>query len=347
MTIHLIRSEELSIDLFKSITASLCGIPGPIKYTFEEAEYMEEIETTNPKTLLTKTWEELFNHCEDYRRSRRIPEDEVVVLLTDHRNELNWYSGWQEGKQNFFIQTSMWELFSEGNSIYPVIYELASIPLYITTHHSQLELEKYAHRKSKGCPYDMCADKTDVMLRLRTADLCNDCLTILKEKEIGNETVRQVIRIYEDVREKLLFREHFQFYATPSRLEIDKYQKKLTFIDLGNVIQLSPIHFTVYVFFLKHANGIQLKDLYIGPRRTLYIQELQTIYNQHSNRDETTSPIEAIANRRGPLYTIISRINKSLTHALGRDMAAHYTICSIGDHIQTISLDRSLVTFED
>ena len=57
-----------------------------------------------PVTEEAYTWEELFEICNRHREVYNIPQDEQVFLLTDKKNEENWFGAADERTlNNFFV----------------------------------------------------------------------------------------------------------------------------------------------------------------------------------------------------------------------------------------------------
>jgi hypothetical protein len=68
----------------------------------------------------------LASEYETYRTSKALPDDGILILLTDIGNELNWFGGVFLSMKNNFIQTSNWEHYF-GNTIdirFPIAYEV-------------------------------------------------------------------------------------------------------------------------------------------------------------------------------------------------------------------------------
>ena len=56
-----------------------------------------------------KTWNQLFSECDTCRKLKKVSDNDIVVLLTDVSNNLNWFGGVSPSMKNYFIQTSNWE----------------------------------------------------------------------------------------------------------------------------------------------------------------------------------------------------------------------------------------------
>lgn len=157
-----------------------------------------------------------------------------------------------------------------------------------------------------GCINDFCEHKKEVMLKLRTADICIDCMHLLQDK-IEPPVIQQILSILEGVRVRLLFNQNFRQNLEPSSLKVTTHGK-IFLPDYGNKeIRLTPLEKTLYLFFLNHPEGMMLHDL-VNHR-----EELKNIYSRIS----TSVLLAEIRNRIDGLVDItsnsacekISRIN--------------------------------------
>jgi hypothetical protein len=67
------------------------------------------------------------------------------------------------------------------------------------------ELKESYHIDPVGCISDLCEWKPDINLKLRTADICMDCIDLIRKKNISTEIVSQLIATMELIRKKILF----------------------------------------------------------------------------------------------------------------------------------------------
>ncbi len=366
MKLHLLRSSEFNKENFQAIHALIGQYPGPVHYVVHErpVEYTDDdlireiwddqrmdhkvmFRLGEPRHAMMVDylhWEDLFEKCEKSRRKFKIPDEEVVVLLTDHANELNWFSAADpDGKLNFFVHTEMWERFITDDFRYPVVYELASIPLQLRMFDSFQEQVDYAHREPRGCMNDLCLDKSQIGLKLRTGDICPDCKKRIHHRRIDPQLIGQVFRIFEGIRSQMLFCAAFTETEQPSRLVLDYNKRKLFLTDLGDLeIHLNPMEFTVYHFFLNHPEGILFNSL------SDYQSELLSLYNHYSNADSIATiqgrVVDLVANNKDCLSQVISRIRRRFELALGERISGVYIIGGDSGRKRRIRIERVLVT---
>ena len=122
MKIHLIRSSEMDRERFTKVVDLLKAVPGPMAFGYDpqsivdfdreevreglipDRDHFEKGRTVSfmmeesmaqidfPLRELTASWERIFSKCATYRKVHSIPDDEYVILLTDVRNDNNWFA---------------------------------------------------------------------------------------------------------------------------------------------------------------------------------------------------------------------------------------------------------------
>ncbi|MBL0340894.1 MAG: hypothetical protein IPP71_08190 [Bacteroidetes bacterium] len=300
MKTHLIRSPEVSAELFSNVVAILQQFEGPVEFVidpfdipFENTEIDElpfdytkfkqrdqfilgKVVASNknlnaiewrppfPDEIKKVTWKSIFDKCDLNRKKNHIPETEAVIILTDYINEKNWFSGSApNGKLNFFVHAGQWEFFLPCDARFPVAYETIAVVFRHLLFGSFDEINRRAHERPRGCVNDFCKEKKDITFKLRTADLCPDCYLIIEERKVNPAVVSQFFQTIDHIRSQMLFRERFKTTRQPSRIEISGGQQKICFSDLGNAeLKLSPLEKTVYLLFLKHPNGLHLNEIH-------------------------------------------------------------------------------------
>jgi hypothetical protein len=361
MKIFLFRSEEVSVKLVQSVVNRIGKRPGPIEFIWLEApadedeNLPEKARDQNSDLVQGESiadpvkeilpWEVLFGQCENYRQEHRIREEDVVVLFTAHENERRFFSAWEPaGNLNFFIRTSGWELFIESDPSYPVIYELASIPLAIAAFDNMADAEKWGHLEPRGCVFDYCMKKAEVQLRLRTADICPDCRDLLIRRKTAPALARQIFATFDSIRSQMLFRTRFQLTKTDTVMEVDFLKRKLRFPEMGNIeFTLTPREMAVYIFFLKHPEGILYKNIYDYKREISMLYRQLSISTMEANIENA---LNAMLNPVGnAMNELISQIKAKIRLNIGVELSGNYTIQGEKGDTFSILLNRDLVKF--
>ena len=307
----------------------------------EEAQYIEA-----PQKLTRLKWEDIFDRCKLFRELYDIPDLEFVILLTDKGNEFNWFAAPDpKGGRNGFVQTS-------GLGFYLPGFSRASIVYLITTHllrHHMFsdirEMSEGVHQKSVGCMNDFCGNKTELILKLRTADLCSDCVKRLEDKQVDPLLAAQAFEIMEAMRGEILFRDRYSLLKKPSRMNISGPNFTIKFPDLANIeLKLDKIEKTIYLFFLGKPKGVKLNML------DEHREELTELYLKVSPTSDRVTATRRINERTDNAHTqkiseTISKIRKKINDLLGNEMGEHYIIAGANGELKKIGVDRNLISF--
>jgi hypothetical protein len=371
MNVHLLLSEEYPEKDFHDLLRFLTKSPGPVSFIpsdddikWEEDELHDldwEDEALMKKkafpdvkfrmNLLSESsrsyleWPDVFQKCKDYRNKNQIPDDESIIILTSHANEYNWFSaGDPAGGKDFFIHTDLWDTYVDGKPKFAIGYEVAVLVLQSLLFDTYSELASYAHTNSTGCINDLCENKSDIGIKFRTADLCEECMTLLETRKIDPNIMVQVYSILDRVRHQFLFRERFKVTRQPSRLEIREWNHRIFLPDLDDEeIRLSPLQRAVYLLFLKHPEGIAFHDV------SDYQDELEKLYSYTYTGGAVATMKKAVEtiviNEDGKLSEVISKIKRKIITQLGAEMAENYIIQGDKGEKRRTLLDRKLIKF--
>lgn len=128
-----------------------------------------------------------------------------------------------------------------------------------------------------------------------------------------------------------------------SRLLIDE-KNRIFLTDYENIeIELTPLPKTLFIFLLKHPEGVKLKELY------QHKSELIQIYGQIGNRldlNQITKSIQDLTDvRTNSINEKCSRIKEAFLSKFEESIARNYYITGARSENKHIILDRSLVIF--
>lgn len=380
MNIYLLRSNELHTETYWNVFNLLEQFNGPMKFIaceenliesnseevtriWENKEDFEKLKKTTkvshdilmsedsisfPYIEKVKTWNQLFAECDNYRKYKNLPDEDIVVLLTDIGNDRNWFGGVSESMNNYFVQTSNWDYFL-GNTIdirFPIAYEVIVWVMRFYMFANNEAIWDGVHNQPIGCIMDFCKDKSQIILKMRTADVCESCMNTFIERDIPTLYSRQFFNILDGIRNSMTFRGRATLLQQPSRIEIKSYTKKIFFTDLGGLeLRLNPKEKAIYLFFLNHPNGIQISHL------SDYEKELTNLYSSVTNQTELEVITRAIKILVNPLENdinvVLSRINKKIKDAVGESLSEFYCIKGARGEKKRISIDREMVIIKE
>ena len=371
MRIHLIKSAEVDATLFTKVVDFLQSVPGPISFSYnhndmvyfedeevfkylirDEDHFSEKImsrpsETKEselrsfPMERETVTWDVLFNKVANYRAKKKIDKHEFIILLTDIANKQNWFAVLDEKMPyNGFIHTADWDYYINCSAAFPIAYEVIALALQKHMFDGFYHLRSRVHQHPIGCINDFCSHKRDIILKLRTGDVCEDCIDLSYGK-INPSEMNHALHIMSSLREKMLFAQNKKRFSSLSKLVVDN-RNKIFLTDFGNIeIKLRPLEKALYFLFLRHPEGIYHSSL------SDYRMELYEIYAAISTRGDLIEMRERIDDMVNALSNSasekISKIKKAFEDAIGLDLAKHYYIQGEPGQLKKINLDRSLL----
>jgi hypothetical protein len=193
---------------------------------------------------------------------------------------------------------------------------------------TQEEILNAAHQKSRGCPLDFCDDKEDIVLKIRTGDVCYDCLTRIKDRGVNPLFLGVVFNKMEEIRKALIFREREDLieFKSPLRIIYGKNDSKIEFTELpGVVMNFDDLQTTLYCLILKNKS--------IGVKSFLTVaDEFKKLYTIIKNGEITSKEIDnSIKTWTNPenseiIIQNVSKINTKLISLLGKNLASNYLI---------------------
>lgn len=329
MNIHVLISKEVSSSIAEGLPELLKEV-GPMTFKFPK-KY--EVDFGDAEVL---TWKELFDACAGYRSANNFPRTDLIIVVTDIPNQNNWFSAMDfNNTTHGFVHAGDWELYLESEPVYPIAYQMVALVLHkYLTYDEPDKMEERVHLRPIGCVSDMNANKRDVSIQLRAADICTQCLAILTPK-IGADMIGQSLRIFNSIRSEMLTARNFLQNLPLSVIKVTG-SGRLLLMDNNEIdIKLSPIQKTLYIFFLYRNEEMHISKL------ADYREDLNAIYNivddwEKSNDDDAVKAglmerheavdkiTNALEERNGSANYTISKLNKKIGEMLGSALGKSY-----------------------
>jgi hypothetical protein len=316
MKVLLLRDHSVNSEFVDTVQALLNGISGPLQFVVAP----EVINTGLNKVL---TWERIFDMVGQFVEQQNEPFD-FAFLLTEKRNEYNFF-GYLNPKngRDGFIHAGDWQYFLNCQEYLPVAYHVLALMIQQHIIEREVELVQILHQNPIGCVNDFCKNKKEVILKMRTGDICSKCLERLLRK-MPLPIVHQIMELLESLRLKMLFSQNMKQFFKPSSLELTP-EYNLLLPDFSRMeIRLRPLEKVLYAIYFSHPEGIYLSDL------VDHKLEMIDIYKQVSgldSRQDIQRNIDELCNvTTNSANEKLSRIKKVLEENLGKRLAENYII---------------------
>lgn len=327
MNVNITCTPEYSFDELSQIVELLNIVPGEIKFrsntelvTAEQFSMMVD-KFESPESIKSLSFEELFKLCDCYRKIKNIPKDEFIILITSIPNEKNWFSAFEN--KYIFVNSEDWKYYSDRDSKFGIAYQIVEniFQSLIKLNISDINNEPNIHLESIGCINDMCINKSEVLFKLRTADICESCCKKAETENLNQMVMNQILEIIDLVRKEFR-RTNIKKVEPPT--EIVTVDEKLN-IEIGSKsISIIPTFKVLYVLLLKYNEGVVVSKIYN------YYDECCEFYKGSEGLRVDLSPIEKIIAPKNfdfkYLWQIKAKVNTNLVEILGASYADNYLI---------------------
>lgn len=328
MNVHITCTPEYSFEELTEIVELLNTVPGKIKFscnkehqsTSEILSYVVE-KFKSPKSIDSFSFSELFKLCDYFRSTKDFPQEDFVVMITSVPNELSWFSAFE--KKNIFVNSQDWKYYSDRDSKFGIAYQIVEniFQSLINLNISDVSNEPNIHFDSIGCINDMCINKSEVLFKLRTADICESCSERAETENLNQIVMNQILEIIDLVRKE--FR-RTNIIKVEAPAEIVTVDEKLN-IEIGSKsISIIPTFKVLYVLLLKYNKGVVVSTIYN------YYDECCEFYKGSEGLRVDLSPIEKIIKPKNHdfkyLWQIKAKLNTNLVEILGASYADNYLI---------------------
>lgn len=321
MDVFLVRSEGVTVELFIEVLALLKSPSKLISFKGDEAKL--PIQLPNRRFLKR---EELFGACANERAVSHLNQDSFLILLTEKPNQNNYFASLNPDQlYDGFVHTGDWEAFLDAPAAFPIAYHVLAIVLQKYMVVNGHELIDVVHDRPIGCVNDFCEHKREVILKLRTADICQNCMNLLI-KNLSIPKINHVLQLFESLRTKMLTAQKMGVRRLSELFIDDNDGYRIFLTDYDNLeIKLRPLERVLYILFKNNPDGIVLNQL------DGYRDYMLGIYHETGGPlDEVAmeAAIDALCNPfDNSASEKISYIKKAFKDALGSDeLARHYYI---------------------
>ncbi len=193
---------------------------------------------------------------------------------------------------------------------------------------------------------DVCRNKQDIILKMRTGDVCFDCLKIIKDKKINFSLLGPIFNLLDEIQKGLKYIERDEFLGLNKLIfDFNDYKPKIKYADNDRPLGLSPreLSFYILIFLKKKLSTIDLtnentskilKLIYEKPKGEIRSKDLKEsiIYYCEINTEEKKE-FKAF-------NEAISITNSFLNKTFGKTIAQKYLVKKSGNNY-SIGLNRN------
>ena len=149
-----------------------------------------------PTSKLKTSSAQLLKHVGKVRQTSKCAADDFVILLTTSTNELNRTSlnNQFNAPRDAFITVNgmVWETITPTPVEYVVAYEVITNIFACALDECGIPRENVLHSDPIGCIADWGPRWSDASIKLRTGDICGDCITLLESHGASTALLFQV-----------------------------------------------------------------------------------------------------------------------------------------------------------
>ena len=345
MKVYLIKTPEYEHADFVEVYNLLKKYKGVLDFNVIERGFIgQENQKFNNNYFEDFEWGQIFSLCNSYRFLNNIGETDFVVLLTARANVGNWFSAFDKNR-NIFVHTDDWDRFVNTHHKYPVAYEVCAniLQSLMKLDISNMDTNDYIHEPPIGCMNDFCGHKSDIILKLKTADICEVCLEEIN-REVSPDILAIVYQIFKGVQKQFLNIQKLVNNILPSPIIVDDNFRILINNNNGipTEIILAPLEKAIYILFLLNSEGIKVNDLL--DYKTNLINIYRILNPKELEEAKREKQIINIVDRRdtNPYSSIKSKINKKFKDILGEARASYYQIRGERNMHHKIALSHDL-----
>jgi hypothetical protein len=328
MKVYLTSTPEFSTDVLNEVALILGKIPGELEFILGNTMTEQQIQLFNSnlseiESIDCLSFEDFFGLCGAYRAIREIPQDAFVVLVTSIKNSKNWFSAFN-GK-NIFIHGIDWVYYTKRDAKFGIAYQILEniFQSLIELNIDDVDNEPNIHMDSIGCINDMCINKKDVMLKLRTADICDSCIDRAIEKEVNPLVLQHIIESIDGLRKEFVNSNRISSTVKPLPVHVNAERS----IKIGDKpIEIVALQKVLFIFFLKNLQGVKTQLVYE------HQEELIKLYHEIRRSGEKERIIKMFNPEKGadPSFDQHkSKLNKALIKLLGPKLAEYYIISKL------------------
>jgi len=323
MITHIIHGSDIKTELIVSLQKQLAIEGGILKFMFHAVDDRhlqagEEI-----------PFEDLFDACRRFRSAKKISDQEIVYTLTAHSNTYNFFASLDPSDmRNGFLHAGDWHLYIDCATSLPIAFTIVNMLVGYFVIPSPDRVEDFLHVSPIGCVNDFCHYKREVIFKLRTGDVCTDCINSMQKNGWSDLKIDHAMRILSALAVEMRYNKNFQPKLGASEILIDMNTATMILPEYDALnIPLAPFDLAYYLFYLRYAgeNGLyqtEFEQKWAHEALFLIYQKLRPLVRNERELRLTVKTLSDMQVREQAR----ARIKKIFTSKLGPRLAQSYLI---------------------
>jgi len=332
MKIHLFSINSAHNELLKSVFDKLVEFKGQFQFVLN-TEYNYNIQDKR-----FNSFESLFELCDDFRDNKKIEKTDVAILISP-LSYSGYFSSFEPKSRNIFVCTEHWQLFSNAEKHTLIAHQVIENILQCLASFKV----KNAHKTSIGCINDMCNNKLDITLKLRTADICPECIQLFLQGGLTNAMLFESMKFLEELRKDFLLQNSYSKKLNPLKLTCIKNNKENLEIYIGEqLIKFTKTElFLYYVLCMGKEKG---NNFFEFNEEEISLRDRRKFNNFNQILPNLYFGVQMLGNIRKN----VNYINNKLNEALGANLASFYIIKKKSELTEErkLKLENELAKFE-
>jgi hypothetical protein len=262
----LLWEDGLPREMVEETAAWFTRCPGPI--IVKVAGEPTHVDGIDGRPL---EWAHIFGAIRNERLRLALPATTFVYLLLCSPNENNWFAAEdpKDMRSGFgHLSDFSWITTAPASAI-GAHYLLKGV-LNSLLHEAGVDWEAMWHEEPQGCLFDFCGVKSDLALKLRTGDICGDCLSVLRSAGVTEALLRQVATLMDAQRRTAVNIGQFSegepaFVRWPFPVAVTRHKVAQASNELHRLLLLldhfdSLVRFVVVTHAVETARSLEIPD---------------------------------------------------------------------------------------
>jgi len=334
MKVFVTSTLEIEESEVKKVVKLLNNVPGELnfiqlkplhanQYRFYDIKFQNPIEVP---PLSFDDFFKLIGFHRDMNGNSNVSPDDFFVIITSIKNEKKWLSSFQN--KDIFVNTSNWERYTNNQPHFGIAHQLIEniFQSFMGMDVFKIKDDPNIHEEPIGCLNDLCTNKRQIILKMRTAFICDSCLDFFVSQGHDKKIILHIFKLINSIRNEFV--------------NLDKICKDMTLFDKiivrkdgiqfgEKVLILQELESAIYIYFLQHSDGVKRSD-FLNDDTKKEIVNLYRNFKNYADFDSIEKLCLSIAKGENYFSKVKSQINKSLDDLLGAEIAENYKIISKG-----------------